>query len=259
MGKYETQDEILAALAAPFAPKDIEWRIQSSGMSERNGQQQPWARVLAYVNARAIRRRLNEVLGPAGWQTTHFAVGDRIGCAIGVKLDSEWVWKSDGAGDTQFESDKGAFTSAFKRAAYSWTIGEYLYDLPVGWAQFHNDGEYRDEIKASGQQRGTWYRWSPPKLPSWALPREHQQESANVSTESSQERKPKSERGRKLANSAYRELNQATNTGLMTQSESKQWWDTILDCVDNDETLEGTYEALMELIGARSNDRGMSE
>ena len=54
----------LSKLAEPFPAEDIEWRIQSSGMSGGK----PWARVLAYVTARAIMARLDEVCGPEGWR-----------------------------------------------------------------------------------------------------------------------------------------------------------------------------------------------
>ena len=47
----------LDRLRDPFAPGDIEWRVQTAG--EKNGK--PWARVLAYVTNRAIMDRLDEV------------------------------------------------------------------------------------------------------------------------------------------------------------------------------------------------------
>ena len=60
----------LSRLGDPFPASDIEWRIQSSGMSGG-----PWARVLAYVTARAIMNRLDEVVGPENWKAsyTHLA------------------------------------------------------------------------------------------------------------------------------------------------------------------------------------------
>ena len=56
--------DIRKPLNEPFKNEDIEWRIQSSG--EKNGK--PWAKVLAYVQARAIQERLDSVFGVLGWQ-----------------------------------------------------------------------------------------------------------------------------------------------------------------------------------------------
>ena len=50
----------LSKLKEPFSENDIEWRVQQSG--ETNGR--IWAKVLAYVTARAIENRLDEVCGP---------------------------------------------------------------------------------------------------------------------------------------------------------------------------------------------------
>src|SRR5215218_8223879 len=63
------QETELARLRDPFAPEDIEWRVQTAG--EKNGR--PWARVLAYVTNRAIMDRLDEVVGPANWQNEYQA------------------------------------------------------------------------------------------------------------------------------------------------------------------------------------------
>ena len=58
-----------------------------------------------------------------------------IESVLGLKLDGEWVWRSDGAGDTQFEADKGAISDSLKRAAVSFGIGRHLYDLPSIWVK----------------------------------------------------------------------------------------------------------------------------
>jgi hypothetical protein len=57
----------LARLRDPFAPQDIEWRVQTAG--EKNGK--PWARVLAYVTNRAIMERFDDVVGPENWQNVY--------------------------------------------------------------------------------------------------------------------------------------------------------------------------------------------
>jgi hypothetical protein len=79
-----------------------------------------------------------------------------------------WVTKWDGAEETDSESIKGGLSAAMKRAAVQWGIGRYLYDLPEGWAAFpaNGKGPYSAKIE------GTYYKWAPPDLPGWALPRE---------------------------------------------------------------------------------------
>ena len=45
-------------------------------------------------------------------------------------LDGRPIWRSDGAGDTQFEADKGAISDSLKRSAVAFGVGRHLYDLP---------------------------------------------------------------------------------------------------------------------------------
>ncbi|MCY1218454.1 hypothetical protein D9M72_304030 [compost metagenome] len=78
--------------------------------------------------------RLDQVCTPAFWQSEHFDGGNgKLGCRIGLFIEDQWVWKSDGAGDTDVEAEKGAFSSALKRSAVSWGIGRYLYDIGNVW------------------------------------------------------------------------------------------------------------------------------
>ena len=154
----------LKNLAKPFPEADIEWRIQRSGV--KNGK--PWGMVLAYITARAIHDRLDEVCGPEGWQLKYSEFHDGKVCSIGIKCGDEWVWKSGGASNTDIEAFKGGLSSAEKRAGVPWGIGRYLYKLEAGWADFCKDGLYSAKIKDNGKD--TWHKWNPPQLPPWALP-----------------------------------------------------------------------------------------
>lgn len=152
----------LTRLKAPFAPEDLEWRIQSAG--ETNGR--IWARVLCYVTARAVMDRLDEVFGPAGWQDD-YRQGPAGGvlAGIGARIGDEWVWKWDGAENTDIEAVKGGLSGALKRAAVKWGVGRYLYRLGEAFAVVHDGGAHRAKTKD-----GKWFRWDPPALPAWALP-----------------------------------------------------------------------------------------
>ena len=152
----------LSRLKEPFGEKDIEWRLQQCG--EKNGK--IWARCLAYVTARAIESRLDEVCGSENWKNEFRAGPDGgILCGISIKCGGEWVTKWDGAENTQVESVKGGLSDAMKRAGVQWGIGRYLYDLDEGWATVCDDGIYHGKTRDD-----KWFRWNPPGLPGWALP-----------------------------------------------------------------------------------------
>ena len=53
----------------------------------------------------------------------------------------EWVEKSDGAGATAFEGEKGAISDALKRAAVCFGIGRYLYECKAPIIEL-KDGKY---------------------------------------------------------------------------------------------------------------------
>jgi len=147
--------EIFHKLSEPFPKESIRWRAQMVSGDK--------ALALAYIDARDVMSRLDSVVGPAGWQSEHFAVGGKTGCRIGIYVANgqhgQWVWKSDGAGDTDIEGAKGAFSTAFKRASTSWGIGRYLYDLGATWVPCETkDGKFKKFIGDPWQ-----YVKSPPK------------------------------------------------------------------------------------------------
>lgn len=123
--------EQLRELHRPFPADAIHWRAQTVTKARGDGYA---ALALAYLNSRDVMDMLDQVCTPGFWQSEHFdAGGGKLGCRIGIFIDDQWVWKSDGAGDTDIEAEKGAFSGALKRAAVSWGIGRYLYDLGNVW------------------------------------------------------------------------------------------------------------------------------
>lgn len=135
-------------LTAPFDPDKVSWRVGSTNQDKTQGM------ALAYIDARDVMERLDSVVGPSGWQCEYHAVGSKTSCRIGIMGDpapsspflagepdyTQWIWKADGAGDTDFEGDKGAFSDSFKRAAVKWGIGRYLYDLKAPWVAIEQKG-----------------------------------------------------------------------------------------------------------------------
>lgn len=120
----------MAALSAPFPGDAVHWRAQTLN---REGTS---AMALAYIDARDVMDRLDQVCGPANWQDSYSETPKgRLICTLSLRIGDEWISKSDGAGDTDVEGEKGAISDALKRAAVKWGVGRYLYDMPIIWAE----------------------------------------------------------------------------------------------------------------------------
>jgi len=129
-------DDIFTRLAEPFDPSVVSWRVGSTNRRkfEANQAKERKGQALAYIDARDVMQRLDDVVTPAGWQARYVPMANGTTCCeIGVKIDGEWIWKANGAGATDVEGEKGAYSDAFKRAAVLWGIGQYLYDVKAPW------------------------------------------------------------------------------------------------------------------------------
>lgn len=139
---------IYEKLSAPFPPESISWRVGSTTGDKSKGM------ALAYIDARDAQDRLNDVCGPFGWQSRHEVSGDkRVTCHVGIKNPEtgEWVWKSDGAGETDYEGEKGSYSDSFKRACVKWGVGRYLYDVDSPWMAIETKG--KTYVFPEGSQR----------------------------------------------------------------------------------------------------------
>ena len=137
----------LDLLSAPFPAESIHWRAQTVTKSGDK------ALALAYVDARDVMDHLDRVVGPENWQDSYVETPKgRVVCTIKLRIGEEWVGKSDGAGDTAVEGEKGGISDAFKRAAVKWGVARYLYDLGNVWAPC----ESRDD-----HGRKKFVKWSP--------------------------------------------------------------------------------------------------
>lgn len=124
-----------AKLSAPFPADRVSWRVGSTTKDKSRGM------ALAYFDARDAMARLDEVCGPGGWQCRYPHAAAKTVCEIGIKVsEHDWVWKADGAGDSDVEAEKGALSDAFKRAAVRWGIGRYLYDVDSPWVALEAAG-----------------------------------------------------------------------------------------------------------------------
>lgn len=125
--------ELLEQLKKPFPVENLHWRLGQVNKAKTK------AMMLVYIDARDVMDRLDEVCG-ANWTDEYKEVAGRLVCTITIN----GVSKSDGAGDTDFEAEKGGLSDAFKRAAVKWGVGRYLYDASKynTWVPYTEDGKY---------------------------------------------------------------------------------------------------------------------
>lgn len=139
-------------LTEPFEPAIIKFKPQVVSGNR--------AMALAYIDARAIQDRLDDVLGVEGWQDDYEALPDgSVICRLKLKLGDKWITKVDVGGPSEQPDGgdrmKAAFSDALKRAAVKFGIGRYLYRLPNQWVDW--DAQKRQFMQT-------------PKLPAFAMP-----------------------------------------------------------------------------------------
>lgn len=144
--------DIMAALAEPFPASELGFKAQAV-KGER-------ALAVAYIDARNVMDRLDEVLGAENWQDEYEPLPDgSVVCKLRLRIGGEWITKMDvGAPSEQPDGGdrlKAAFSDALKRAAVKLGIARYLYNLTLGWVDYD---PVRKQLKRT------------PQLPAWALP-----------------------------------------------------------------------------------------
>ena len=131
-------EEIIRQLRGPFGSRDIEWKIQATTQDKSRGM------AVAYVDARAVQKRLDDVIGPFNWKNVYSLWHDNsqiCGISIFNTDRNEWVTKFDGAENSDFEPIKGGLSDSFKRAAIVWGIGRYLYEMEGVWVGIEAKGK----------------------------------------------------------------------------------------------------------------------
>lgn len=131
-------NEIIKRLREPFSSQEIEWKIQLTTQDKARGM------VVAYMDARAVQRRLDEVIGPFNWKNVYSLWHDNsqiCGISIYNAERNEWVTKFDGAENSDIEPVKGGLSDSFKRAASVWGIGRYLYEMEGVWVEIEPRGK----------------------------------------------------------------------------------------------------------------------
>jgi hypothetical protein len=126
-----------ARLKEPFAWPDIEIKVQSYNDDKTRGA------AVAYVDARAVRQRLNDVFQPHNWKPSHREIvqdGKVIGvvCKITITLpDGTTAEREDVGTPSSIEPIKGAYSDSIKRAFAAFG-NDHLYHINLGWHPLTN-------------------------------------------------------------------------------------------------------------------------
>ena len=157
-------DTLFRALAEPFDPAEIKWRVTHMNREGTRGA------VIAYADPRAYTDRLNQLFTPTGW-TRSFEVStlsaitrmkrDKLiqtgKVLVTCTLTIAGLGTQSDCGE-EWADEENAMTSAqaqaFKRAASCYGLGRYLYNFREMWVSL-------DDRKQPIQI---------PALPKWALP-----------------------------------------------------------------------------------------
>ncbi|MHC4647526.1 MAG: Rad52/Rad22 family DNA repair protein [Planctomycetota bacterium] len=104
-------------LHKPFPKNEVKTRPGGGG------------KVLDFITARHVMNRLDNACGPENWRDEYAPslTGEGVQCTIYIRIDGEWVGKSDVGTESNTEEDKGAYSDALKRAAVRWGIARELH------------------------------------------------------------------------------------------------------------------------------------
>lgn len=144
--------KLMLALGDYFDPSEVKWKPQAVKGNK--------AMAIAYVSARVIMDRLDEVVGPENWKDDYSILPDGdVVCTLSLRINGEWVPKKC-VGSPSEQPDggdrmKASFSDALKRVGIKWNLARYLYRLPMQWVDF--DPQRKQFV-------------TPPKLPPWAMP-----------------------------------------------------------------------------------------
>lgn len=148
-------------LQAPFDWADVQIKVQSVSKDKTK------ALPVIYFDSRAVRRRLNEVFGPDGWNADYREVYEEapifgkdgkvispqakrligVVCKIEVRMpDGGRAVREDVGIPTDIEPIKGAYSDAIKRAFAAFG-NDHLYHIELGWHPI-TDNKFRPFLPA---------------------------------------------------------------------------------------------------------------
>lgn len=125
--------QVAERLSAPFAANEVKFKPAIVSGNR--------ALALAYVDARVIQDRLDDVLGFENWQDSYRVNDDgTVVCRLTIRIGKRVIRKMD-VGSPSEQGDfgdrkKAAFSDALKRAAVKFGIGRYLYRFASQWCDY---------------------------------------------------------------------------------------------------------------------------
>ena len=149
----------ISKLSEPLSIDQIDFRIQSINMGG-------YATILAYKDARVDQQRLDDAVGPLGWQRRHTEGNRNCVVSIWCADKKEWVSKEDTGSESNTEAAKGLASDSFKRACFNWGIGRELYGYPLIQVKLLGDGVEGGEWKKAGRNNKPQATWGL-KLKEW--------------------------------------------------------------------------------------------
>lgn len=130
----KTPEQIQSELAEPFDNTEVKFKPAVVSGNR--------ALALAYIDARCVMDRLDEVVGIGNWQTSyvHVDADGNVECRLSLYIGDEWITKADVGGPSEQPDEgdrtKAAYSDALKRAAVQFGIGRHLYRLPQQWCDY---------------------------------------------------------------------------------------------------------------------------
>lgn len=144
----EFTKDVLQQLLAPFPLDEIEFLPKTKS---KDGTK---AMALCYIDARAVMRRLDEVVGPGGWswdwEILSEVPGKSKGSGLRIKgrltvlgvtkceMGEYWVARDN----DDMEQGKAAVSDALKRCGVHFGVGRFLYFLDSFWQPIDQWGKW---------------------------------------------------------------------------------------------------------------------
>ena len=135
----------LNALSQPIPAKHI--RKREAGKDKQGNKV-----FVSFITARTVMNRLDEAVGRENWKTeyTPLSIGGKPGvmCTLFIRVEGEWIGKSDVGDPSNIDEVKGAFSDSLKRAAAQWGIARELY----GDGNVYDEADDEPQPKVNLQQ-----------------------------------------------------------------------------------------------------------
>jgi hypothetical protein len=120
--------------------------------------------ILPYKDARTDMDILDDIVGSDNWKNDYKRDEKGVlqgGIGLWSEDKQQWIWKWSNGKPSQFESEKGEYSDAFKRAGFMWGIGRCLYRFPEIRLILNEKEWYEKEgkVKIAGWFKPNQFRW----------------------------------------------------------------------------------------------------